>query len=37
MDAAKTDNMFDFINELPLGFKTKIGGNGMLGKSSAYL
>jgi ATP-binding cassette, subfamily B, bacterial len=29
IDAAKTANIIDFINELPLGFKTKIGGNGM--------
>jgi ATP-binding cassette, subfamily B, bacterial len=26
---AKTANIFEFINDLPLGFKTKIGGNGM--------
>jgi ATP-binding cassette, subfamily B, bacterial len=29
IDAAKTANIFEFINNLPLGFKTKIGGNGM--------
>ncbi len=28
-DAAKTANIFEFIQALPLGFKTKIGGNGM--------
>ena len=29
MQAAKTANIYDFINSLPLNFKTKIGGNGM--------
>ncbi len=28
-EAAKMANIFDFIQTLPLGFKTKIGGNGM--------
>jgi ATP-binding cassette, subfamily B, bacterial len=29
VSVSKTANIFEFINELPLGFKTKIGGNGM--------
>jgi ATP-binding cassette, subfamily B, bacterial len=29
IDAVKAANIFEFINELPLGFKTKIGANGM--------
>lgn len=29
IEATKASNIFEFINDLPLNFKTKIGGNGM--------